>query len=76
MSKVKGNGTADSPWELTTPPGTSAFEAYRDQAAQPPALVVQVGTTQLRSHLRCVVDLHTKLSTAGDWVPLGSADEP
>lgn len=75
MSDVTGSGTADDPWQLTTPPGQSAFEAYRDEAADPPALVVQVGTTQLRYHLRCIEDLHAMLQEAGDWVPLGNADE-
>ena len=77
-SKAKGLGTAAKPWELETPPGTSAFQAYRDDAAAPPALVVQVGKTQLRYHLRCIEDLHAMLkkSVADDgWVPLGSADE-
>ena len=75
MSAGKGDGTAASPWVLTTPPGGSEFEAYRDDAADPPALVVQVGKTQLRYHLRCVDDLHAMLVVAGDWVPLGNADE-
>jgi hypothetical protein len=68
-------GTKESPWELTTPPGTSTFTAYRDETADPPALVVQVGSTQLRYHLRCIEDLHQMLKQQGDWVPLGSADE-
>ena len=42
MSKIKGSGTADQPWRLTTPPGTSEYQAYRDEGADPPALVVQV----------------------------------
>jgi len=75
MSKAKGRGTADAPWELTTPPGTSAFQAYKDEAADPPALVVQVGKTQLRYHLRAIDDLHAMLVKHGDWMPLGSADE-
>jgi hypothetical protein len=75
MAKVKGLGTQDKPWELKTPPGTSDYEAYREPDADPPALVVQVGKTQLRYHLRCVEDLHAMLQGAGDWVPLGSADE-
>jgi hypothetical protein len=75
MSKVKGTGTADSPWELKTPPGTSDYQAYKDEDADPPALVVQVGKTQLRYHLRCVGDLHAMLAETGDWVLLGSADE-
>jgi hypothetical protein len=75
MSKVQGQGTAAKPWLLKTPPGSSEFEAFRDQAADPPALVVQVGKTQLRYQLRCIDDLHAMLKKSGDWVPLGSADE-
>ena len=75
MSAPKGLGTAEKPWELATPPGSSTFQAYRDADADPPALVVQVGKTQLRYHLRCLDDLHAMLRKAGDWVPLGSADE-
>lgn len=68
-------GTKDNPWKLKTPPGTSEFEAYRDEASEPPALVVQVGSTQLRYHLRCIEDLQAMLKAHGDWMPLGSADE-
>ena len=72
---VNGSGTQDSPWVLRTPPGSSEFEAYRDPDADPPALVVQVGKTQLRYHLGAIDDLHAMLVARGDWVPLGSADE-
>ncbi len=75
MGKVKGDGTKESPWQLKTPPGTAEYEAYRDEAADPPALVVQVGKTQLRYHLRAVEDLAAHLAKHGDWMPLGSADE-
>ncbi len=75
MSKLKGIGTAEKPWVLKTPPGTSDYEAYRDEGADPPALVVQVGKTQLRYHLRALEDLHAMLTKNGDWLPLGSADE-
>lgn len=68
-------GTKQSPWKLKTPPGTSEFEAYREEAADPPALVVQVGKTQLRYHLSCLNDLHAMLKAHGDWMLLGSADE-
>ena len=68
-------GTKENPWKLKTPPGTSEFEAYREEAADPPALVVQVGSTQLRYHLRCIEDLHAMLKAHGDWMLLGSADE-
>jgi hypothetical protein len=70
-----GNGTKDSPWVLKTPPGKSEFLAYRDEAADPPALVVIVGKTELRYRLRCLTDLHDMLTTRGDWMALGSADE-
>jgi hypothetical protein len=73
--KVAGTGTETSPWLLKTPPGTSEFHAWRDEAAQPPALVVQVGKTQLRYLLRCVDDLPAMLRKHGDWMLLGSADE-
>jgi hypothetical protein len=75
MAKAAGEGKKDNPWVLKTPPGTSELEAYRDEAADPPALVVQVGKTQLRYHLRCIDDLHAMLKKSGDWVPLGAADE-
>jgi len=71
----KGNGTAKSPWVLTTPSGGSEFTAYRDEAADPAALVVQVGKTELRYDLRCIDDLRAMLKARGDWVPLGNADE-
>ena len=68
-------GTKETPWKLKTPPGTSAFEAYRDETLEPPALVVQVGKTELRYSLRCLDDLVTMLKQLGDWMPLGGADE-
>jgi len=68
-------GTRDDPWQLRTPPGTSDYEMYRDEAADPPTLVCQVGATQLRYRLRAIEDLHAWLRDVGDWVPLGSADE-
>ena len=73
--EVEGGGTKDDPWILTTPPGKSEFEAWRDDKGDPPALVVQVGSTQLRYELRCIDDLHAMLRARGDWMPLGSADE-
>jgi hypothetical protein len=75
MTKVEGLGSKEKPWRLKTPPGTADYQAYKDEAADPPALVVQVGTTQLRYRLRCIEDLHAMLKENGDWVPLGSADE-
>jgi hypothetical protein len=68
-------GTKDDPWVLTTPPGSSGYTMYRDEGADPPALVCQVGSTTLRYHLSAVEDLHAWLLTQTDWVPLGAADE-
>ena len=64
-----GAGTREDPWILKTPPLSSEFTAFRDESLVPPALVVRVGKTELR------YDLRAMLQAAGDWVPLGSADE-
>jgi hypothetical protein len=40
-----GTGTTDDPWVLQTPPGTSGYTMYRDDAADPPVIVCQVGGT-------------------------------
>ena len=66
---MSGNGTKDDPWVLTTAPGTSEYRMYRDESADPPALVCQVGKTQLRYHLSAAEDLHAMLAQQGDWVP-------
>jgi hypothetical protein len=71
----KGRGTPAKPWKLRTPPGTSEYEAHLDEAADPPALVVRVGKTELRYAARCIEDLHAMLTKHGDWMLLGSADE-
>jgi hypothetical protein len=68
-------GTKQNPWALKTPPGSSEFQAYKDPTANPPALVVQVGKTELRYDLRCLNDLQKMLRAHGDWMLLGSADE-
>ena len=72
---MAGGGTKDDPWTLTTPSGGSEFQAWRDDGLDPPALVVQVGKTQLRYALCAVEDLHAMLKARGDWVALGGADE-
>ena len=72
---AEGQGTKEQAWKLKTPPGTSDYLMYKDQAANPPALVCVVGKTELRYSLRCIDDLHAMLKQHGDWMPLGSADE-
>ena len=70
-----GTGTAEDPWTLTTAPGTSQYTMHRDEQADPPALVCQVGSTTLRYRLSAIDDLHAWLRAEGDWVDLGAADE-
>lgn len=72
---IEGNGTAEDPWILTTAPGTSEFDAWRDEESDPPSLRIRVGSTVLSYELRCINDLHAMLVERGDWMPLGAADE-
>ncbi len=75
MGGVKGNGTREDPWVLTTPSGGSEYLAFRDESLDPPALVAQVGKTEVRYRLECLADLHAMLKAHGDWMPLGNTDE-
>ena len=70
-----GTGTKADPWQLTTPPGTSEYTMYRDDASDPPTIVCQVGGTKLLYDARAIEELHAWLREQGDWVPLGGADE-
>jgi len=72
---AKGKGTKDDPWMLKTPPGSSEYTIYRDDGADPPTLVCQVGSTKLGYQARCIEDLHAMLKEHGDWMDLGAADE-
>ena len=68
-----GSGTKDDPWVLKTPPGTSEYTMYRDEASDPPTIVCQVGGTKLLYDARAIDDLHRMLKAHGDWMPLGGA---
>src|SRR4051794_13684223 len=72
---ANGSGTKDDPWQLKTPPGTSDYTMYRDDAADPPVIVCQVGGTRLGYLAQAIDDLHAMLKANGDWMPLGAADE-
>ena len=72
---AQGKGTPEDPWVLTTPPGSSGYQMWRDDEADPPAIVCQVGSTELGYQLRAIDDLHAMLKKHGDWMPLGGADE-
>ncbi len=64
-------GTKDDPWRLSTAPGSSNYEMYREGDE----LVCVVGSTTLKYRARAIDDLHAWLVERGDWVPLGAADE-
>jgi len=68
-------GSKEDPWVLNTPPGTSGYTMYKDEQAEPPVLVCQVGSTTLRYQARAIDDLHAWLVEQGGWVALGAADE-
>ena len=68
-------GTKENIRVLKAQSGESEFTAYRDKTANPPAIVVNVGKTELRYHMSSLDDLHSMLKAKGDWVPLGDTDE-
>ena len=74
-AKALGDGTKAKPWKLKTPSGSSDYQMYRAEDADPPAIVCLVGKTELRYQLRAIEDLHAMLTKHGDWMALGSADE-
>ena len=65
------DGTKDDPWVLTTAPGSSEYEMYRDGDL----LVCQVGSTKLTYLATSIEHLQAWLAAQGGWVPLGAADE-
>jgi hypothetical protein len=71
----QGDGTREKPWQLKTASGSSEYMMYRDESANPPALMCLVGSTTLSYQLRCLDDLQAMLKRHGDWMLLGSADE-
>ena len=74
-ANTAGSGTREDPWVLKTPSGSSEYLMYRDEAADPPAIVCVVGKTTLGYLVRGIDDLRAMLMDRGDWVALGSADE-
>ena len=70
-----GSGTKEDPWVLKTAPGTSDYTMYRDDAADPPQIVCQVGSTKLAYDARAIDELHAMLRSHGGWMDLGGADE-
>jgi hypothetical protein len=48
---------------------------WLDEASDPPAIICQVGGTQLKYQKRAIDDLHAMLKANGRWMDLGGADE-
>ena len=69
------NHTCDNALPLKTPPGTSDYTMHADTKDGLAILVCTVGKTVLHYDAGCIEDLHAMLGEAGDWVPLGNADE-
>ncbi len=63
-----GEGSQGNPWTLSTPSRGREYYAWRAADLDPPALVVQVGKTQLRYALRAIDDLHAMLKAHDDWM--------
>ena len=72
---MDAEGTKGNPWKLKTPPGTSAYEMYRDVKEDKEVIVCVVGSTTLLYDARCLNYLHAMLVEHGDWIDLGGADE-
>src|ERR1044071_3422450 len=72
---MAGSGTKNDPWVLKTPSGGSEYTAYRDESLDPPGLVVDVGKTQLREHVRALYDLDARRKEPAGWLLLASQDE-
>ena len=70
-----GNGSSEDPWQLKTPPLSSAYTIHRGVRDGVDVLVCTVGKTVLFYDASAVGDLHAMLVEHGDWMELGSADE-
>ncbi len=53
---VELNRTKDNPWQLKTPPGTSAYTMHVDEKDGKRILVCTVGSTVLHYDARCIDD--------------------
>lgn len=68
-------GTKENPWQLKTPPNTSAYYMYKGTKDNLEVIYCVVGSTTLIYDAKCLTDLHTMLKEHGDWMDLGGADE-
>ncbi len=76
MAKISsGSGTTKDPWQLKTPPLSSAYTMHKDTRDGVDVIVCTVGKTVLLYDARCIQDLHAMLKKHGDWMELGASDE-
>jgi len=68
-------GSAENPWKLSTPAGTSEYTIHRAVKNGKAILVCTAGKTVLHYDARCIEDLYGMLKEYGDWVELGGTDE-
>lgn len=71
MAKVE-KGTAENPWKLKTPLGTSESTMHRATVDGPEILVFTVAKTILHYDYRSLADLHAMLKKHGHWMELGA----
>jgi hypothetical protein len=69
------NRPKENPWQLQTPPLTSAYTMHIDEKDGEKIIVCTVGKTILHYKYQCLADLHAMLKKHGDWMDMGSADE-
>lgn len=65
----------ENPWDLKTPPESSAFQMWIDNKNEEEVIVCQVGSTKLYYKLQAIDDLHKMLMKHGDWMLMGSKDD-
>ena len=70
---MSGSGTPGDPWDLTTPPGKSGYQIWRDEEKN--VLHCQVGKTWLHYKISALDDALAMLKAHGDWMELGNKDE-
>ncbi len=64
--KVKGLGTRVKPWLLKTPSGSSEFQMYRDETADPPKSSLRPNVSRLPSRLVFFIQGFCYGSTSSD----------
>ena len=72
---AKGSGTKDRSVAAQDAARHVRVHDVDRRRRDPPAIVCQVGGTQLKYQKRAIDDLHAMLKEHGGWMDLGGADE-